>query len=194
MIERSGYPIIAASLAAALLLAPLFSPLSLFLVAFAAFTAFFFRDPEREIGEGIVSPADGKIIRLACRRIDIFMSPLDCHVNRSPVSGVVKSVSFFPGRKLPAFLIRGNECRNEITIESEFGEFRVTQVAGMFARRIVCYVKEGDKVEKGQRIGMIRFGSRVTLEVPEGVRFVVRRGQKVKAGQTVAVYENIQTR
>jgi len=94
---------------------------------------------------------------------------------------------FREGRVLPAFKRIKDPRMNEITIQAEDGIFKVIQIAGIFARRIVCYVKEGDKLNKGDRIGMIRFGSRVVLEVPEGYRFVRKVGEKVKAGETVAV-------
>ncbi len=186
MIERSGLKIVALEL----LLLPLsmeIKPLLPILALALAFTLLFFRDPEREIGEGVVSPADGRIDYLEGRRMEVFMSPFDCHVNRAPVGGVVRRIVFKGGSKPPAFIRSDRAMRNEIYIENEDGTFKVVQVAGLFARRIVCYVREGERVEKGQRIGMIRFGSRVILEVPEGYVFVKRRGEKVKAGETVAV-------
>ncbi|MDI9646585.1 MAG: phosphatidylserine decarboxylase [Archaeoglobales archaeon] len=190
MIEKSSYPILGLLALVSLISYPFLPVLSLALLVFAIFTIYFFRDPERKIGAGIVSPADGKIIYLDKNRMDIFMSPFDCHVNRAPIGGVVKSVRFFKGKKPPAFIRRGDVCRNEIVIETELGTFKVTQVAGIFARRIVCYVKEGEKVEKGQKIGIIKFGSRVVLEVPDGFKFIRKVGEKIKAGESVAVYEN----
>ena len=187
MIEKSGYGIIAASLVISLFSYMLHPLLSAFFIAFAAFTAYFFRDPEREIGEGVVSPADGKIDFIEGRRLEIFMSPFDCHVNRAPWNGKILSVKFIDGSTPPAFIRKKGVRTNEILIESDEGVFRVLQMAGIFARRIVSYVGEGDLVEKGQRIGMIRFGSRVVLEIPEGFRFVRRVGEKVKAGETVAL-------
>lgn len=157
------------------------------LLLFALFTAYFFRDPERKIGEGIVSPADGKIDYISERRLEIFMSPFDCHVNRAPVSGKILRIEFKEGKVLPAFKRIKDPRMNEITIHGEGGIFRVIQVAGIFARRIVCYVKEGQNLKKGDRIGIIRFGSRVVLEVPEGYRFTRKVGEKVRAGETVAV-------
>ncbi len=193
MIERSGYGLIALALILAVASSLVFLPVSLFFIFAAAFTAYFFRDPERKIGDGIVSPADGKIDYIEGNRLEIFMSPFDCHVNRSPTSGKVVSVRFIEGKTPPAFIRKENVRTNEIVIENEFGKFRVLQMAGIFARRIVCYVNPGDFVEKGQRIGMIRFGSRVVLEVPQGFKFVRSIGEKVKAGETVAVRdENIQ--
>ncbi|WP_202319503.1 phosphatidylserine decarboxylase [Archaeoglobus neptunius] len=187
MIERSGYPpiIIFTVLAG---ISYIISPaITILFLAAALFTAYFFRDPDRRIGEGIVSPADGKIDYIEGSRIEIFMSPFDCHVNRSPVSGKVISVRFIEGSTPPAFIRRAGVRTNEILIEGEDGIFRVLQMAGIFARRIVSYVREGDYVRKGDRIGMIRFGSRVVLEVPEGYTFIRKVGEKIKAGETVAV-------
>ena len=187
MIERSGYGIIIACLLLALLSYLLYLPLFLLFIIGAIFTAYFFRDPYREIGEGVVSPADGKIDYIEGRRFEIFMSPFDCHVNRSPVSGRVLSVKYIEGSIPPAFIRKRGVRTNEILIESEDGIYRVLQIAGIFARRIVSYVKEGDIVNKGDKIGMIRFGSRVVLEIPDGYRFVRKVGEKVKAGETVAL-------
>jgi len=187
MIERSGYGIIAAALLLSAAFYLFYPVISAIFIAFAIFTAYFFRDPVREIGEGVVSPADGKIDFIEGRRLEIFMSPFDCHVNRSPWNGKVLSVRFIEGSKPPAFIRRSGVRTNEILIESEDGTFRVLQMAGIFARRVVSYVKEGDVVRKGQKIGMIRFGSRVVLEIPEGFRFVRKVGEKVKAGETVAL-------
>lgn len=187
MIERSGYGIIIACLLLALSSYLLYPPLSLLFVVGALFTAYFFRDPYREIGDGVVSPADGKIDHIEGRRLEIFMSPFDCHVNRSPASGRVVSVKYIEGSTPPAFIRKRGVRTNEILIESEDGIYRVLQMAGIFARRIVSYVKEGDIVNKGDKIGMIRFGSRVVLEIPDGYRFVRKVGEKVKAGETVAL-------
>jgi phosphatidylserine decarboxylase len=171
-----------------LLLAYLYLPDVLaVLVVILAFTLFFFRDLPREVGGGVVSPADGRVDFVSGRRIEIFMSPFDCHVNRSPVDGVVKKVVYHPGAKLPAYKRSANPERNEIYISNEDGEFKVIQIAGFVARRIVCYVKEGDKVRKGQKIGIIKFGSRTVLEVPPGFTFTKRAGERVKAGETIAV-------
>ncbi len=187
LIERSGYAMIVAFAVLAAVSFVLIKPLSIAFLAAALFTAYFFRDPEREIGEGVVSPADGRIDFLEGRRMEVFMSPFDCHVNRSPVDGRVVSVRYIEGSTPPAFVRKSGVRTNEIIIEAEDGIFRVLQIAGIFARRIVSYVKEGDYVRKGERIGMIRFGSRVVLEVPEGYSFVRKVGEKVKAGETVAL-------
>lgn len=193
VIERGGLKIVCLLAVLFALSIFIFIPIALILLIFALFTAYFFRDPERKIEEGVISPADGRIDYIEKRRLEIFMSPFDCHVNRSPVSGSVLKTEFKDGKVLPAFRRIKDPRMNEILIKTDDGIFKVVQIAGIFARRIVCYVKEGEKLNKGDRIGIIRFGSRVVLEVPEGYRFVRTIGEKVKAGETVAVKdENIQ--
>jgi len=187
MIEKGGIGIIVASLIFSIPGYFIHPALSLLFLFFACFTAYFFRDPERKIGDGVVSPADGRIDFIEGRRLEIFMSPFDCHINRAPYGGKVAKVRFVEGSTPPAFIRKQGVRTNEIVIETEFGTFKVLQIAGIFARRIVSYVREGEWVQKGQKIGMIRFGSRVVLEVPEGFRFVRRVGEKVKAGETVAL-------
>ncbi len=186
MIVREGIKFIALEMALlpiTLILKPLLPLLAFFLVL----TVLFFRDPYREVGDGIVSPADGRIDYVKGNRIEIFMNVFDCHVNRSPVSGRVKKIVYSKGSKFPAFIRCGNPERNEIYIESEYGTFKVVQIAGFLARRIICFLREGQKVEKGERIGMIVIGSRVVLEVPNGFKFVKGVGDRVKAGETIAI-------
>ena len=151
------------------------------------FSLMFFRDPYREKGPGIVSPADGRILAAepGSGKITVFMGIHNVHVNRAPLDGRVASVVHTAGGHAPAYTegAAANE-RVEMVLETRLGLVRVTQVAGVFARRIVPYVRRGDAVRKGQRIGMIRFGSRVELILPRGVRLSVRVGDKVRAGQT----------
>lgn len=193
MIERGGFRIFCFFMFLSVLFLFIFLPIAIILMVFAIFTAYFFRDPERKIGDGVVSPADGKIDHITGNRLEIFMSPFDCHVNRAPVDGKVLKVKFQEGRVLPAFWRVKDPRMNEIIIEAEDGIFRVIQIAGIFARRIVCYVKEGENLKKGDKIGIIRFGSRVVLEIPQNYTFVKKIGDKVKAGETVAIKnENIQ--
>ncbi|MEM0303076.1 MAG: phosphatidylserine decarboxylase [Archaeoglobaceae archaeon] len=193
MIEKGGFKIFCSFVILFILFLFISLPIAILMLSFAIFTAYFFRDPERKIGDGVVSPADGKIDYIAGNRLEIFMSPFDCHVNRAPIDGKVLKVKFQEGRVLPAFWRIKDPRMNEILIEAEDGVFKVIQIAGIFARRIVCYVKEGENLKKGDRIGIIRFGSRVVLEVPQNYVFVKKMGDKVKAGETVAVKnENIQ--
>jgi phosphatidylserine decarboxylase len=162
----------------------------------------FFRDPERVTNAGdadLVSPADGRIIaidrmeadplaRRPCLRVSIFMSVFDVHVNRVPVSGVVQEVRYRKGTFLAANLpkaSRENE-QNWVRILSDGGqEVVMTQVAGLIARRIVCWPRAGDRVEQGERFGMIRFGSRMDVFVPVESEVLVSMGQHVYGGETV---------
>jgi phosphatidylserine decarboxylase len=191
MIEKSGTGIILfeVALIPVIYLVNLQLLIPLFFVLF--FTLFFFRDPVREIGEGVVSPAYGRVDFISEGRIEIFMSPFDCHVNVSPIEGKIFRTNYIRGLNFPAFMRKDNSERNEIYISNEEGNFKVTQVAGFFARRIVSYVGEGDLVKKGQKIGMIKFGSRAILEVPPNFKFIKNVGQKVKAGETIAVKNNV---
>ncbi len=165
----------------------------------------FFRNPPRAIPEdpkAIVCPADGKILSVEnapsanllavpSRKISIFMSAFDVHVNRVPASGTVKRKAHVPGKFYVASLPKAstkNE-RVELVIETPDGfSLGVIQIAGRMARRIVCYPEEGDLVEKGKRFGLIRFGSRVELFLPQEVSVSVRPGQRVKGGETVMGY------
>lgn len=162
------------------------------------FTLFFFRDPKRKLPQGdglVLSPADGKIIKIEeidkekkqYKMVSIFMSVFNVHINRSPVKGMVKSIKYSPGGFLPAFRDKAslqNE-QTEIVIIDNGAEYIVRQIAGLIARRIVVRVKEGESLEKGQRIGLIRFGSRVDLFLPLNVDINVRPGQSVKGGKSV---------
>lgn len=161
----------------------------------ALFVLLFFRDPERlsPSGAGLVlSPADGRVAEVERgprgARVSIFLSILDCHINRSPVAGVVREVRYTRGRYHPAWQGRAsseNE-RNHLEIAAPDGSsYGVTQVAGVLARRIVCTKKAGDAVERGERIGLIRFGSRTDLRLPPGVEPLVAVGDRVRGGLTV---------
>jgi phosphatidylserine decarboxylase len=164
----------------------------------ALFVLWFFRDPERvpPPGEGVVlSPADGRVTAVergeTGSRISIFLSVFDCHINRAPVAGVVTSVRHTPGRFRPAFDRRaGSENeRNHLEIRSAGGDYGVTQVAGLLARRIVCTKRAGDAVARGERFGMIRFGSRTDLHLPAGVEPLVAVGARVRGGLTLMARE-----
>jgi phosphatidylserine decarboxylase len=159
--------------------------------ALAAGMLWFFRDPERELGQGrVLSPADGVVQSImpwkdGRTRVAIFMSPLNVHVNRAPLAGTVTSVEHVPGGFVPAF---NKESENNERVvwhfDTELGDIEMIQIAGAVARRIVPYVPQGTKVEQGERIGLIRFGSRVDLYLPEGVDVAVEVGQKTVAGVT----------
>jgi len=158
----------------------------------------FFRDPERLIPaerNAIVSPADGVVVQLAeeefggrpMRRLSIFMSPLDVHVNRAPVAGAIRSIEYKKGTFHVASGIRAsieNE-QNVFTLATEQGEVVVKQIAGLLARRIVFWKSLGDRLERGERVGMIKFGSRVDVLVAPAVEWRVKVGDRVRAGSSI---------
>ncbi len=160
--------------------------------------ALFFRDPERIIPqtpETIVSPADGRVMEIVpentqTRRISIFLSLWDVHINRAPYGGVVRSVVYTPGKFLAAYRQEAslvNEA-NTVTIAEHGREFIVKQIAGVLARRIVCRVRPGDTLEKGQRYGLIRFGSRTDLLLPATAEIAVQVGDVVRGGETILAF------
>ena len=182
------------------------APLTFATAVLSLFVVAFFRDPERESSASaktILTPADGRIIgieRVGDHRsplgtptvkISIFMSVFNVHVNRVPVSGRISEIKYRPGRFLSANLSKAseeNEC-NRITLQTDAGQNVVfVQIAGLIARRIVCWVREGDHVRAGQRFGLIRFGSRVDLYLPDTTAIGVQPHQKVKAGKTILGY------
>lgn len=166
----------------------------------AAFMTFFFRDPERAapaIPGAILAPADGRVVDVrtavddpfvgAAQAVSIFLSPLDVHVNRSPLAGLVVGVEHRPGAKLAAYRPEASEQneRTTIAIQGEGARVVVRQIAGVLARRIVCRVRPGDKLALGERFGLIKFGSRTDLIVPASVRLRVKAGDRVRGGETV---------
>lgn len=202
-LAREGYPFILASIFVTIALWLLgLHGISWFFLALTIFIVSFFRDPERQIPSGddsIVSPADGKIIiaqkvtedrilKAEAIKISIFMNVFNVHVNRVPASGKVLAVSYNPGKFFSADKDKAsleNE-QNAVLIEAKNDKkFVVNQIAGLIARRIVCYVKEGDVLEKGKRFGIIRFGSRLDVYLPVDCRINVKIGDKVKAGKSI---------
>jgi phosphatidylserine decarboxylase len=167
-------------------------------VILAAFFLWFFRDPQRTIPAGpglIVSPGDGLITETVTiatpqgprQRVSIFLSVFDVHVNRSPIAGVIKAVRYKKGQYLNAMnpdSAQHNE-RNVVTVSGQGIEVTFKQIAGLLARRIVFNLREGDTVERGQRVGLIKFGSRVDLLLPEEAALQVKVGQRVKGGSSV---------
>jgi phosphatidylserine decarboxylase len=147
----------------------------------------------------VVSPADGKVIEIKemeepdflkgrCIRICVFMNVFNVHVNRNPIGGTVKAIRYFPGKFLVASLDKASELneRSAVLIEGEGGvKVLVVQIAGLVARRIVSYLSTGDSIRKGDRFGLIRFGSRLDLYLPMKTKVTVKVGDKVKAGETV---------
>ena len=149
----------------------------------------FFRDPERlsesHNATDVISPADGRVLKVQDNQLSIFMNIHNVHVNRSPIDGEVIDIRYHKGGRLPAFHKESDKNeRNSITIRTLLGNVVVTQISGAVVRRIVCYVKQNEILARGQRIGMILFGSRVDVALPSCYSFVVSRGQRVKAGKT----------
>ncbi|VVB67312.1 Putative archaetidylserine decarboxylase proenzyme [uncultured archaeon] len=151
------------------------------------FMLFFHRDPDRlPRGEGMIAPADGRIIAAAKSGITIFMGPSDVHVNRAPLAGTVRETEHIKGGHFPAFLARAKDNQqNRIILETSDGDVELRQITGTLVREIVCYVRPGDRVARGDRIGMIRFGSRVEVTMPKGYGLQIKLGDKVRAGETV---------
>ena len=195
MLAREGMPFIIVPLAVAVGFAVFgFWVLVVFFFLLAAFMAFFFRDPRRvpPNEEGvIVSAADGTVTRIeqneSGKLVSVFLSPLNVHINRSPIAGRIAKIEYIRGKKLPA---TKNEAsfvneRNSLTIEGEHMTVVCTQIAGILARRIVCRVKEGDNLTIGEKFGLIKFSSRTDVLMPANVELAVKIGDKVKGGLTV---------
>jgi len=205
VLAPEGWPFVlggAAFAVAAWLLWPRAFPLALLGAIFTVFSLWFFRNPARTPPAGtglVVSPADGRIVVSGdCpagryspapgKQVSIFMSPLDVHVNRAPVSGRVASVRYHPGEFHVASVDKASLAneQNGVAIETPAGRsVTYVQIAGMVARRIVCDMKEGDAVRQGQRVGMIRFGSRVDVFLPADAQLRVAKGDRVRAGESV---------
>ncbi|MGA7791339.1 MAG: phosphatidylserine decarboxylase [Xanthobacteraceae bacterium] len=204
-IHPEGYPFIGGFALASLILFWLWAPLGWLATLLTLWCAYFFRDPPRvtPVRDGIVvAPADGRVSQIVnavppkeldlgerpLLRISVFMSVFDCHVNRSPVAGRIERVVYRAGKFLSADLDKASEDneRNAFVIAAATGQrVAVIQIAGLVARRIVPFAREGENVAPGQRIGMIRFGSRVDVYLPEGTRALAAEGQTAIAGETV---------
>lgn len=199
---RDGYFYAAPLIAAGLLLGWLTHP-AWAIVPFllAAFFLWFFRDPERRIPQGvgaIVSPGDGKVTEVASvtvgnerlTRISIFLSVFNVHVNRAPVAGVVREVRYQRGKYLNAMNAASAELneQNVVIMEGDGQRVVFKQIAGLLARRIVFYPKVGDRLERGQRVGLIKFGSRVDVLMDSSARVQVKVGDQVKGGASVLAY------
>lgn len=176
-------------------------PLALFFLVFTWFAGHFFRDPERVVpteADAAVSPADGRIVRVEPKAdpitgevrpcISIFMNVVNVHVNRMPVAGKIEAIRYFPGAFFNAALDKAstdNERCAYLVRDEEERPWVMVQVAGLVARRIVCRVEEGDSLARGERYGMIRFGSRVDLYLPPDYSAVVTNGDVVTAGESI---------
>ncbi len=203
-ITPEGYPFIGAFALVSLFLFWLWTPLGWLGTLATLWCVFFFRDPPRvtPVRNGlVVAPADGRVSQIttaapphelglgdkALPRVSIFMSVFDCHVNRSPVAGTIEKIVYQPGKFFNADLNKAsadNE-RNSLVIATAGARVAVVQIAGLVARRIVCFVRTGQPIGAGERFGMIRFGSRLDIYLPEGVVPLVAIGQTAVGGETV---------
>lgn len=203
-IHREGWPFIAIALVATLVIGWFIDPLFWIGLFLTGWVCYFFRDPKRvtPVGEGLViSPADGvvSLVGLArppaelelgaepLMRVSIFMNVFNCHVNRAPVGGRIERVAYRAGKFLNAELDKASEDneRNGLVIDTGNGRIGVVQIAGLVARRIVCFVREGENLSAGERFGLIRFGSRLDVYFPVGTQPKVALGQTMIAGETV---------
>ena len=203
-IHKEGYPFIGGFALASLFLFWLWSPLGWIGTILTVWCALFFRDPARvtPIRDGlVVSPADGRVSMITMAlppaelglgdrplpRISVFMSVFNCHVNRAPVAGRIDRIAYRPGTFINAELDKASEDneRNALVISNANGRIGVIQIAGLVARRIVCFVKEGQAIGTGERFGLIRFGSRLDVYLPDGTRALVAEGQTAIAGETI---------
>jgi phosphatidylserine decarboxylase len=195
MLAREGFPFIIIPIVLAVGFAVFgYWVLVIFFVLVTAFMIFFFRDPRRvppTDPDVVVSAADGTVTRVDesgnGKLVSVFLSPMNVHINRSPIGGRITNVDYTRGKKLPA---TRNEAslvneRNSLTIENDRLTVVCTQIAGILARRIVCRVKEGDDLTVGEKFGLIKFGSRTDVLMPHSVEVQVRSGDKVKGGVTV---------
>jgi phosphatidylserine decarboxylase len=200
-IDRAGFPFIAAALVpAAVLGATRRYALAAPFAILGGFMAYFFRDPERQVPQDqdlVVSPADGRVMiagpsdrRWAppgdWKQVTIFLSPMDVHMNRAPVSGRITHVHYRPGKFLPAYNEGSNDNEfNEVWIDANGRPIVFRQVVGLLARRIVCRVEEGQMLERGQRVGLMKFGSRMDVFLPMDATLLVSVGDRVIGGETV---------
>ena len=199
-VAAEGWPFILPPAAAACIMAAMgwVGAAAGFAVLALAFLAFF-RDPDRtapELPGAVLAPADGRVMVLTealdpwvgpAVRVSIFLSPLDVHVNRAPIGGLVKNVEYVAGRFLAAYRPEASE-QNErcaVSLDGDRARVTVTQISGVLARRIVCRVRPGDTLRAGQRYGLIRFGSRTDLVLPRGTELRVRVGDRVRGGESV---------
>ena len=206
-IDRAGYPFIAGALVPAAIAGVARRPvIATSFALLGGFLTYFFRDPERQVPQDadlVVSPADGRVMiagpsdqRWApegeWKQITIFLSPMDVHMNRTPVAGRVTSVKYKPGSFLPAYNEGSNDNElNEIWIDHHGRTVVVRQVVGILARRIVCRIVEGQELARGERIGLMKFGSRMDVFLPVDAELRVSVGERVVGGETVlAVLRN----
>lgn len=199
-VAAEGWPFILPPAAAACIMAVIgwAGAATVFAVVALAFLGFF-RDPDRnapDLPGAVLAPADGRVMVITealdpwvgpAVRVSIFLSPLDVHVNRAPIGGLVKNVEYVAGRFLAAYRPEASE-QNErcaVSLDGDRARVTVTQISGVLARRIVCRVRPGDTLRAGERYGLIRFGSRTDLVLPRGTELRVRVGDRVRGGESV---------
>ena len=201
-IDPAGWPFVLGALVITALIWLLTGPIiGVPLLIVSGFLLFFFRDPDRvhnALSSAVISPADGRVMVAGAptgeatpagrwQQISIFLSPMNVHVNRIPVSGRVTRVEYHPGRVLPAYKKESGDLneRSEVTIDHEGQPIVVRQIVGLLARRVVCRTREGAEVKAGERFGVMKFGSRMDVFVPLDATLQVRVGQTVVGGVTV---------
>lgn len=200
-ISRDGWPYLAVLAVLTLIFYWFWAWLALITFILFVFVLYFFRNPERQIPSGemtLVSPADGVVMDVErvfeehffkgeSIRIRIFLNIFNVHVNRAPMTGKVVFRKYRDGKMLPAFKSHASELneKNYVGIENDYLRIMVTQVTGFIARRIVCWVKDGDNVAKGERFGLIKFGSMTELFLPPNVEVMVSAGEKVHGGESI---------
>jgi len=201
-IDPAGWPFVIGGLVAAIVFGFFLSPiLGLVLLGLTTFFLFFFRDPDRPVhapDSAVLSPADGRVMVAGAstshsfppaqwQQISIFLSPVDVHVNRLPAGGLVKKVEYHPGRFLPAYRADAGDLNEytEVVLDHGGQTIVVRQIVGILARRIVCRVKQGDMVRAGDRMGVMKFGSRMDVFLPQTATIGTKVGDKVVGGVTV---------
>ena len=200
-IDRAGWPFVLGALIVAVAVGFWFGRTwSVPFLVLAAFFLFFFRDPDRQVPTGpnlVLSPADARVMVAGelpwpgapageWKVISMFLSPMDVHINRTPVAGTVRHVEFHPGQFFPAYKKEAGELNEwtEVWFDRPGGPIVVRQIVGILARRIVCRVTEGQQVSAGERFGVMKFGSRIDLFLPKSATILVKAGDKVVGGET----------
>ncbi len=202
-IHNEGWVYLVISCLITIIVIPFHTILGIFLAIISAYVFYFFRDPIRAIpiDEVVVSPADGVVTYIGSKKnplenekdqntytkVSIFLSVFDVHVNRMPIQGSISSINYIPGKFLNATFDKSSKEneRNIISVKSNNDNFYIVQIAGLIARRIVCNLKVSQEVAKGDRIGIIKFGSRVDLFLPESYDILIAKGQRVIGGETI---------
>ena len=201
-IDPAGWPFVVGGLVVAIVVAFFAgTPYGLVLLGLTVFFLFFFRDPERQVNaaaDAVLSPADGRVMLAGpstaesfppsqWQQISIFLSPMDVHINRMPVGGTIMKVQYHPGRFMPAFKAAAGDLNEytEVTVDHHGETIVFRQIVGILARRIVCRVKEGDQVKAGERMGVMKFGSRMDIFLPLTASIHTKVNDKVVGGRTV---------